>query len=251
MNKAKIFAPAAGTAVSLAAALDVYWGGGAVDWLVDLCLSDPDAPPMAMDLPMRPHTAVMPFLASATAFASIACVMARQSLTEPSKGTPFTEVQFRVLGVLSILAHTSDRLGPRDVAVAYRRLMWRQLSIADAQTAYDVFTYAELDDDIDLFADVTDPGDRRTIICAAIDFARRARATEAMIEVIDAVACAMAMDAREIARHWADQDDAQTTDADEVTRARISAGLAATTANLRRQLGPGPLAQPLALGASG
>ncbi|MEL6645865.1 MAG: hypothetical protein AAFQ79_18185 [Pseudomonadota bacterium] len=249
MNKAKIFAPAAGTAVSLAAALDVYWGGGAVDWLVDLCLSDPDAPPMAMDLPMRPHTGVLPFLASATACASIACVMARQSLTEPPKGTPFTEVQFRVLAVLSILADTSERLGPRDVTVAYRRLMWQPLSIADAQTASEVFTYAELDDDIDLFADVTDPGDRRMIICAAIDFARRAGATEAMIEVIDAVACAMAMDATEIASHWADQDDAQTTEDGEVARAPFGAGLATTTANLRRQLGPGPFAQPLGASA--
>ncbi|MEM6636795.1 MAG: hypothetical protein AAF667_13005 [Pseudomonadota bacterium] len=203
--RSSVLIPSVGAGVAFVAATDALLGVGAVDLLLELCLSDPESDAKMPELPMKHGTGSVPYLATGAALSSAALFSMWRQDVEPvtCQTAPPQEAEFGLLSALAILANLSPKYGPEDIVDSYTRWTGQPLDLEQATASYDLFSPDTLEDDIDLFGGVVDLAERARIICAALDFPRYSDDPAKMFRVIDAIANAMNMGLAEIAQLWA------------------------------------------------
>ncbi len=197
-----VLIPAVGASLAFVAALDAHLGVGAVELLLELCLSETSANPGGTSLPMKHSANALAFLAAGCALASIAFLSAWRisAARETKKHQCIPDVDINLVAALSMLARASDRYGPEDIRRAYKRAHGHPLNGEVAQASFDLFSLETIEEDLNVFVGISDPHERARIICAALDFSRHAYESDNIFEVIDGIADAMEMDVAEIAR---------------------------------------------------
>lgn len=210
MKNFSVVAPTIGATVAFAAALDAYYRVGAVDWVIDLCFSDPDAASttgMGKDMPEVPmkHTGHALLYASVgSALASSACVAKwlQDKSGDLDPEIPSREGQFALIAALAMLANTGTRKPNREVMDMYAILTDDTLSDEGAAAAVDYFTPEALDEAPEIFGALTRKIDREMVICGALCAARSWPNPTRTIETVGAIADAMDMTGSEINEIW-------------------------------------------------
>jgi len=196
-----IVLPSVGAAASALAGLDAHFGGHTVDWLVALCLADPD---VGMDMPTMPmqHGSAMPFAAAACGCASAALMSAWWQHGQDARDlATSTDPDFAALAVLAMLANVQGQARAPDLTMAVIAATGRAPEM-DADVALDIFTPDAVAEDLRLFAGLARPEDRACVICAALDFARVEGADVKLLHLTGRIALAMRMGPLEMWRHW-------------------------------------------------
>ena len=196
------------------AGLDAQFSMGAVDWLVELCLSDANASSMEMapELPMKHSQHVVVYSAAACALASVSCFSAwLQNENKVAIIAAVTrEGRLAAVAALAMLANASSRVSVREFSEAYERATGFEPDGIDALFALDHFKPDNLIDDLELFASLSSEADRRLVITSAVQAANEWPDKEPMIEILVAVAGALNITGEEIERYWQEQQSAST-----------------------------------------
>ncbi|MEM9902700.1 MAG: hypothetical protein AAF865_15245 [Pseudomonadota bacterium] len=194
-------ATAAGTA--FLAAVDAYLGTGAAEWIIALCLADPDRVVEVTPLPMKHSQHAVLYTTMGLAFASLALFANwHRALGEGRRAAHTPRIAgYPVLAALSILAQVGTRPGLAGIRSVYTRAMGTALDRARAEAAFQFFAGPRDTQDLEIFEGIVCHQERQRIIYAAIDFTRRADTPSAMIEPITRIAQAMDMGPAEFERH--------------------------------------------------
>ena len=207
----KYYSVIAGAAACLAfvAAIDDQFGGQTAQWIIDLCFPDGTVGPMP-DLPMK-HGITSQLWAAGAAFLSVSFFIAyRQSLHQNVGGlSGFSDSDFRLLALLSVLCNSCDRLAKTDIPTEFSRWSDRELTASEVAAARALFSPDLIEADLDLFKEASEEHERSQIICSALTFLRTAEPSEAALKVTAIIADAMKMGPQEIAGHWSQVEDNQ------------------------------------------
>ena len=199
----KTVLPAVGALTATIGAVDASLGAGGVDWLVEICLSDPDAPMPSIDLPMKHSTHAMPFWAAAAAFASVSFgAMWHQTQKSDEFAGDLSDEEFRLLAALAVVANEAPNPQARDIQTAFNKWSGTPLATEDVDLALAVFDLGPGDADLQIFAEVSNSMERGNLVCAMIQFASSWRPDPKRTLAIRSVADAMNMSAAELKEHW-------------------------------------------------
>ena len=204
LRKLPILIPAVGASAAFAAALDAQLGAGAVEWLIDICLSNPETSMAAPTMPMKHGEHVPLYAGIGSGLASVAFIAGWwQCRGIDSSGQATTrEGELALIAALAVLANATRGCGPEEIQSSHAKVSQRDLGLEQAVIALDYFTPEALIDDINLFGELSNPNDRRMVICGAIEFARLVPGCNDLDETLVAIAGAMRMSGAEIEEHW-------------------------------------------------
>ncbi|MEM9757389.1 MAG: hypothetical protein AAF914_15410 [Pseudomonadota bacterium] len=190
-----------GSAASFAAALDTVLGTGTVEWLVELCLTGPEPADMPQ-MPMEHGRHGLLWTIAGLGSAAIACLGTARREAANAR-LPWAPRQRPVLAALAFVAASSDEIGPEEIAAAYAETLDPPLTPEDATIAFHRFSALPARLRAALMAKVTQPAERRAVICAALRLARRqVRDPAAGVRALETLADELSMDGLEICAHW-------------------------------------------------
>lgn len=160
-------------AACFAGAVDAWLGTGAVDMLVDLCLSDPDAVPADMDpMPMSEgghNTHASLFLAAGLASLGLGLSSGEIAplLQQRRNARPEGQARRRLIAALVYVARTCRGATPRDVAEAYLAATGEEVDRREVGKAVGYLRSSRAAPIERILGKVTDDEEKRLILNAA------------------------------------------------------------------------------------
>lgn len=188
-----------------AAALDAWLGGGAVDFLVDLCLGDTSAVPPKIDgmpMPDGGHgTHASLFLAAGLAALGFGLTSSELGPMLGTSEIPRTEgrARRRLIAAIIYVARSCDTALPRHVAEAFREVTGEMLPKGEVAKAVEYMRSQRAASIERILGRVTDDDEKRRILAATSHIwiahgADSERATRA----IERIASAMSLEGNDI-----------------------------------------------------